>query len=388
MQGTTVDLSGTLDTFMRRGLSFNLYVAHGGTSFGFYAGANLDPANGEYQPDITSYDYAAPINEQGVATPKFVAWRNIVARYLNEALPDIPPAPPTIERRGRDALQPCLFASLWDNLPDVQQVEHAVDAAAHRSVVEPQTFEQAGQAFGFALYRHVLRRAEVGNLRATALDTGCIRDYATVFVDGRYAGAVSRARVHAALAKPLNVAHGGVALPMSLPFVSKPLEPPSRGRDENQAEAVLDILVEGMGRVNYGGGDAMLDRKGIVGDVVLRDAAGVAHTLAGWEMFPLPMDDVYIANLRGVCSNPRRSGLFFRASFGLDTPGDTYLDMSAWTKGVVWVNGHNLGRYWQIGPQTRLFCPAPWLKRGENVVTIFDLHQTDARPVELRRTLS
>jgi beta-galactosidase len=88
-----------------------------------------------------------------------------------------------------------------------------------------------------------------------------------------------------------------------------------------------------------------------------------------------------------VCSNPRRSGLFFRARFELDATGDTYLDMSGWTKGVVWVNGHHLGRYWHIGPQQRLFCPAPWLRQGENVVTIFDLHQTHAEPVDLMRTL-
>ncbi|QYD67204.1 beta-galactosidase [Paraburkholderia edwinii] len=384
LQGAAVDLSGTLDTLMRRRLSFNLYVAHGGTSFGFYAGANVDPASGEYQPDITSYDYAAPISEQGVATPKFVAYRNIVARYLKEALPEIPPALPTIERRGRDALQPALFASLWDNLPDLHALEHGVEKAnAHRSVVKPQTFEQAGQAFGFALYRHALRRAEVGSAHEVALETGCVRDYATVFIDERYAGAVSRARVPVAHARPLNVVHGGVPLPLVPAFP----DAQSGGSEADDAGALLDILVEGMGRVNYGAGNAMLDRKGIVGDVVLRDAAGTRHTLAGWDMFLLPMDDAYIANLRGVCSNPHRSGLFFRTSFELDATGDTYLDMSGWTKGVVWVNGHNLGRYWHIGPQQRLFCPAPWLKRGENVVTIFDLHQTDAKPVELMRTL-
>ncbi|HLX03788.1 MAG TPA: beta-galactosidase, partial [Trinickia sp.] len=81
-------------------------------------------------------------------------------------------------------------------------------------------------------------------------------------------------------------------------------------------------------------------------------------------------------------------GLFFRAMVSLDTVGDTYLDMSHWTKGMVWVNGRNLGRYWNMGPQRRLYCPAPWLREGENVVTIFDLHQIEAKPVELARTLS
>jgi beta-galactosidase len=80
--------------------------------------------------------------------------------------------------------------------------------------------------------------------------------------------------------------------------------------------------------------------------------------------------------------------VFFKVTLMLDEIGDTYLDMRHWTKGVVWVNGHNLGRYWHIGPQTRLYCPAPWLVRGANNVLIFDIHQTEARPVELVRTLS
>jgi beta-galactosidase len=92
--------------------------------------------------------------------------------------------------------------------------------------------------------------------------------------------------------------------------------------------------------------------------------------------------------LRAVCANPRKAGLFFKAILPLDTVGDTYLDMRNWTKGMVWVNGHNLGRYWNIGPQERLYCPAPWLRRGDNEIIIFDLHQIEARPVELARTLS
>jgi beta-galactosidase len=369
LQGTAVDLSGTLDALMQRGMSFNLYVAHGGTSFGFYAGANVDPASGAYQPDITSYDYSAPVSEQGVATSKFIRYRNIVARYLPAPLPDIPLPLATIERRGRDALQPTLFASVWDNLPAAMPASQTV---------EPPTFEQAGQVSGFALYRHTLRNSDACDLVKHALETDCIRDYASVFVDGRYVGAVSRASVPEALARPLN---GVSAVPL-------PLKPADPSAGLPASDAVLDILVEGMGRINYGSGDAMLDRKGIVGDVVLRDTDGLRRALTGWEVFQLPMDDTFIANLRGVCSNPRRSGLFFRASFHLDTRGDTYLDMRGWTKGVVWVNGHNLGRYWHIGPQKRLFCPAPWLNVGENVVTIFDLHQTEAQPVELRRTLA
>jgi beta-galactosidase len=164
--------------------------------------------------------------------------------------------------------------------------------------------------------------------------------------------------------------------PLKVPLVSS----------SPDSDVSLDILVEGMGRVNYG--HAMLDRKGILEPVTLEDAGDSSDTLLGWEVFLLPMDTAFIANLRTVCANPRKAGLFFKATLSLDAIGDTYLDMRNWTKGVVWVNGHNLGRYWNIGPQKRLYCPAPWLRLGDNEVIIFDLHQMEAKPVELARTLS
>ncbi|WP_206995293.1 glycoside hydrolase family 35 protein [Trinickia mobilis] len=359
LQGTGVDISGTLDALMQQNLSFNLYVVHGGTSFGFHAGANVDPDSGEYQPDITSYDYAAPISEQGVATSKYMQYREIVARYLPAPLPDVPEPIATIARSGKEALMPERYASVWDNLPAALPAAQTVDA---------QPFETYGQAFGFVLYRKKLH-----DCRGGVLDLNDVHDYATVFVGEQYVGGVSRALMPAGCAQPLNVMHDARLV---LPFT-----PPSRDGAVN-----LDVFVEGMGRVNYG--HAMIDRKGILGPVALLDAAGASERLAAWEVFLLPMSSGYIADLRAVCSNPRKAGLFFRATVSLDTAGDTYLDMSNWTKGMVWVNGHNLGRYWNIGPQLRLYCPAPWLQQGENVVTIFDLHQIEAKPVELARTLS
>ena len=359
LQGTAVDISGTLDAFMQHNLSFNLYVIHGGTSFGFYAGANVDPDSGAYQPDITSYDYAAPITEQGVATPKYMRYREIIARYLSTPLPDVPEPIATIERSGKDALMPECYASIWDNLPAALPVGQTID---------PRPFETYGQAFGFALYRKKLR-----DYRGGVLSLGNVHDYATVFVGEQYVGGVSRAPMPVRYAQPLNVMHDA---PLALPIAA-----PSRDGTLN-----LDILVEGMGRVNYG--HAMIDRKGILGAITLQDATGASEVLKEWEVFLLPMSTDTIANLQNVCSNPRKAGLFFRATISLDTVGDTYLDMSHWTKGVVWVNGHNLGRYWNIGPQSRLYCPASWLQEGENVVTIFDLHQIEAKPIELERTLS
>ncbi|CAE6716993.1 beta-galactosidase [Paraburkholderia haematera] len=359
LNGTAVDISGTLDALMQLKRSFNLYVIHGGTSFGFYAGANVDADSGEYQPDITSYDYAAPISEQGVATLKYMKYRGVIARYLSTPLPDLPKPVPTISRKGGEALMPELCASIWDNLPA------ALPAA---QTVDPQPFELYGQAFGFVLYRKKLQRNCYG-----VLDIKDVHDYATVFVGEQYVGGVSRAFMPEHRARPLNVTHRA---PLTIPLVSSAPD----------SDVSLELLVEGMGRVNYG--HAMIDRKGILEPLTLQDAGGWSDTLTGWEVFLLPMDTAFIANLRSVCANPRKAGLFFKATLPLDATGDTYLDMCNWTKGVVWVNGHNLGRYWNIGPQQRLYCPAPWLRPGDNEVIIFDQHQLEAKPVELARMLS
>ncbi|MEX3937639.1 beta-galactosidase [Paraburkholderia phymatum] len=356
LQGTAVDLSATLDELMRKNLSFNLYVIHGGTSFGFHAGANVDADTGEYQPDITSYDYSAPISEQGVATAKYMKYREIVSRYLARPLPDVPEPVATLATDIR-SLIPQRFASVWDNLPPSLPAGQTVD---------PQPFEMYGQVSGFVVYR---KRLE--HYRGGRLDIGDVHDYACVFIGGEYVGGASRARMPRARAKSLNIRH------------REPLALASSGSNE---AAVLDLLVEGMGRVNYG--HAMIDRKGLVEPVALRDESGVTGVLTGWEVFLLPMDASFIENIRPMCSYPNRAGLFFRAALSLDTVGDVYLDMSQWTKGVVWVNGNNLGRYWNIGPQMRLYCPAPWLKPGDNTITVFDLHQTEAKPIELASTLT
>jgi beta-galactosidase len=360
--GTNYDLSRILTAFMESKLSFNLYVIHGGTSFGFYAGANVD-GSGNYQPDITSYDYSAPISEQGMATPKYMKYRDIIAGYLPAPLPDIPDAIATLGCTGIDALMPTVYASIWDNLPTALPCEQSVD---------PQSFESYGQAFGFVLYRKQLPEYASG-----VLDISGVHDYATVFVGEHYVGGVSRTQIPQEYAQPLHVRHRApLALPLALP----------EDRANPGGPVSLEILVEGMGRVNYG--SAIVDRKGLLGPVRISNADGSFSMLKRWEVFLLPMDDTFIANLEERCTNPLKPGLFFRASLQLDKIGDTWLDMSNWTKGVVWVNGHNLGRYWHIGPQRRLYCPAPWLAQGDNEVLIFDLHQIQAKPVKLADTLS
>ncbi|MFM0286886.1 beta-galactosidase [Paraburkholderia megapolitana] len=357
LQGTATDITATLTTLMQQKLSFNLYVIHGGTSFGFFSGANTDVNTGEYQPDITSYDYAAPISEQGVATAHYTRYRNLIAGYLPSSLPAVPRPIATITRNRSEALAPVPYASIWDNLPA---------ALPASQTVNPQPFEMYGQAFGFILYRKQLPRYDGGALTVTD-----VHDYATVCIGDQYMGGISRAAIPAAYAQRLHVTHHA-PLPLSTAVTS-----PS---------PVLEILVEGMGRVNFG--HAIVDRKGILESVALQDQSGQSSVLTGWEVHLLPMDDAFIANLRPGTTNARKGGLFFKVEFQLNEVGDTYVDMSRWTKGMVWANGRNLGRYWHIGPQTRLYCPAPWLRPGYNEIIVFDLHQLDAQPIEFAATLA
>ncbi|HEX3783710.1 MAG TPA: beta-galactosidase [Pseudonocardiaceae bacterium] len=349
------DLSGTITDFMTGGLSFNLYMVHGGTSFGFWAGANADNLSGDYQPDVTSYDYTAPITEQGVAGPNYQTYRSLIASHLATPLPAVPAPIPTIEPAE---VTPKPFAALWDNLPK------ALPAA---QTVTPQPFEMYGQDHGFILYRKQLTGYTGGTL-----DIQWVHDYATVFLDGEYVGGFSRTLIPDSVAGALNVTNNNDPLPMGTP-------------SGITANPQLDILVEGLGRTNYG--QALVDRKGILETVALDNAGSLTGALTGWQAFLLPMDTPFLNGLKPLREPTSHPGVFFSATLNLTSVADTYLDLSNWTKGVVWVNGNNLGRYWEIGPQTRLYCPASWLKPGRNQIIVLDLHQTTAKPITFAGTL-
>jgi len=318
--------------------SFNFYVAHGGTNFGFTAGAN---AGGKgYEPDVTSYDYDAPINEQGRATAKYQALRDLIAGSLpaGQSLPPIPDPIPAVAI-PEFAMAP--LTSVWEHLP--------LPIAA----LQPRPFEMYGQNQGLMLYRTTLVGRKNGRLAVTDL-----HDFATVFVDGKLIGTIDR-----------RLGEKGLDLPAT-----------------TNPAPVLDILVEGMGHINFA--QEIIDRKGITDRVTL---AGM--TLMNWQIYPLPLGDAWVAALArdatrtGTAGDIARPGQFFRGTFRLETAADTFIDMSGYRKGVVWVNGHNLGRYWDIGPQKRLFCPAPWLKAGTNEVIVLDLLKTDASPLRGAPTL-
>lgn len=307
--------------------SFNLYVIHGGTNFGFTAGANaFGPM--EYQPDITSYDYDAPIDEQGNATPKYYALRNLISKYVSYSIPSVPNAVTTIEIPAI-TLKP--FTNIWLSLPK----------AIHSA--QPKPFEDFNQNQGCMLYRTTLVGHKSGKLTITDP-----HDYALIFLDGKFIDTIFR---------------NGTKRTVSLPKT-------------DSKNPVLDILVEGMGHINFA--QYMIDRKGITDRVTLN-----GMTLMNWQIFPLALDDKFIKSLKPVATvEGPKEGTFFKGNFTLTTTGDTYFDMSGYEKGVLYVNGHNLGRYWNVGPQQRLYCPAAWLKKGENEIVVFDLQINYAATVQ------
>ena len=331
------DFAPTLRKLLDENRSFNLYVVHGGTNFGFGAGANAHDDYSHFQPVITSYDYGAPIDERGVPTPDYFTFRTMLATHALHPLPDVPEPPSAV---AFEPVLPAPFAALWDNLPRAKRVDR------------PQGNELLfGQDHGMVLYRRQVRGGG-------ELELDGVRDDALVFLDGRYIDYVSR------IEHPSLHANPRIALPAGA----------------NGEPSLLEILVDSFGHVGYG--HAMADRKGIVGGVRLR-----GETLEGWDVIGLPLDDAWLGNLKPLRGEPSRPGVFFKAALRLKQTGDCYLDMADWDKGYLWANGHLLGRYWRLGPQQRLFCPAPFWKQGDNEILLLDLHRTTSAPIRSAMTL-
>ncbi len=335
------DIGKEVSFLMENKKSFSLYVFHGGTNFGFTAGANSERVEGaksgvshNYMPDVTSYDYDAPLTEQGRVTEKYREIRKVIQRYLpkDEPLPEIPAEIPAM---SIPEIKMERFTSLWDHLP------------AARKMVQPQPMEYLDQYHGMIVYRTQLIGHKKGRLILRE-----VHDYAMVFLDGIFIGTIDR-----------RLNENSIMLPAT-----------------DSKMPVLEILVEEMGHINFA--EFMIDRKGITDRVVLN-----GMTLMNWEVFNFPLDDQWVVSLGKTGKTSDRPVVFFKGNFNLDKVADTYIDMSAYKKGVVWINGHNLGRYWEIGPQKRLYCPAGWLKQGNNDVVILDLHQAEAAPISGAETL-
>ena len=298
---------------VNQGYSASVYMFHGGTSFGFMSGANSNGS--DYQPDVTSYDYQATLDESGRPTPKYMAFRDIIAKATGLMPPPIPPSPDPITI---PAIALGESRSLWNTLP-----------AAVEST-QPLTMEDIGQNYGYILYRTTLKTAGDGDL---VLDQ--LHSYARIYLDGVFVGSLDRRLGKMSL--PLHVANAG---------------------------AHLDILVENSGRVNF---SIVLrgERAGITKQVLWH-----GQPIEGWSIYPLPMQATDTIKFGSeACAGP----CFYRGHFNLAKTGDTFLDVRTLGKGAVWINGHAVGRYWDIGPQQTLYVPGVWLKDGDNEIVVFDL---------------
>ena len=324
----------TLNKILAAGASVNFYMFHGGTNFGFMNGANRFPWTG-YLPDVTSYDYAAPLDEAGDSSRKF----GIFGKQLRRHIPPLPPLviPPPTRKHAYGPVRLTENLKLFDALGEKYM----------RSTPEP--MEAFDQNYGFILYR-----TQVSGPRLHAeLEIIDLHDRAQVFLDGQPAGILER----------------------SSPRRKLSLSIPKNG-------ATLDILVENMGRVSFG--MFLLDRKGITKSVALGK-----QFLFNWEIYPLPFDDLSTLHFLPVGSSGAVSqpGIprFWRGAFPVDEPIDTFLTLPGWTKGVAWLNNFNLGRYWHRGPQQTLYVPAPILRKGRNEIVILELHGQRQPEVEFVR---
>lgn len=323
---------GSLKDMMDRRISFSLYMAHGGTSFGQWGGGNSPP----YSCMVSSYDYNAPINEAGQATEKFVAVRNLLKNYLNEG-ESIPEPPAAIPMISLPEIRFTETAAVMKNLPPAKFSENI------------QSMEMFDQGWGRIIYQTKLPAAVAGG----KLVMKDVHDWALVFINGVKIGKLDRRRNETEVKLP-----------------------------DCKAGDRLDILVEAMGRVNYG--EAVIDRKGITQSVTMVPSAGTATELKGWNVYNLA-EDYPIKSQLHYQSTPVSGPAWYRATVQVDQLGDTYLDMSAWGKGMVWVNGHNLGRYWKLGPQQTMYLPGCWLKKGANEIIVLDL-EGPSKPVLVGRT--
>ncbi len=298
--------------------SFSIYMAHGGTSFGLWSGSNAPP----FAPQTSSYDYDAPISEAGWDTEKFYALRNLFAGYLQEGetLPAVPVKNKVISIPAFTTIQ---VAPLFQNLPTPILSK------------EVKNMEALDQGYGSILYRTVLTGAAAADLHIQD-----VHDYAQVFLNGKKLASLDRR-------KNQNICQ----LPVT------------------QNGDVLDILVEAVGRVNYG--NAIHDKKGI-SDKVFLTIDGVSTDLMDWKIFPIKLNNegapTYLKFQAGFTNMPA----YHKGYFNVNETGDSFLDMSAWGKGLVWLNGHCLGRFWNIGPTQTMYMPAPWLRKGRNEIIVLD----------------
>ncbi|MGO4789983.1 beta-galactosidase [Paenibacillus sp. 2KB_20] len=312
--------------------SVNFYMFHGGTNFGFYNGANFHE---KYEPTITSYDYDAPISECGDVTAKYEAIRSAIAKHQGKELSDFPSLPQSVKKKSYGSVRMTHYADLLEHLS-------VLSDPVKRTTPVP--MELLGQSYGFIVYATDIS----GPRQGESLYLQEVHDRAQVFLDGKYQGTVER------------------------------WNPQALQIDVPAAGARLEIVVENMGRINYG--PKLKDFKGITEGVRMNN-----QFLYDWSIYPLPLENPNAAPFQPLAGplEQRDRPTFYRGEFSVDDIGDTFLRLDGWGKGVVWVNGFNLGRYWEQGPQAALYLPGPLLKQGRNEILVFELHHTETASIEL-----
>ena len=344
------DMVDGMDEMLSKGISFSLYMTHGGTSFGHWAGAN-SPG---FAPDVTSYDYDAPINEYGHATPKFWELRKMMEKYNDgKKMPNVPKAPMPIITVPKFELKE--FSSIFNGSDSELKMPIRKEGGL-------MTFEEMDMGWGSMLYTTTMPE-----IPAQSIINADFHDFAQIFINGKYIGKIDRVKNEKSLTLP-----------------------PVKKGDE------LEILVEAMGRINFG--RAIKDFKGIVGEVVITaEVEGIETTWKpqNWVKVGLPDSyekaaDAFVHNndytkadegqrlgkkpqwnVDGLDLVSKRG--YYRGFFNLSKVGDTFLNFETWGKGQVYVNGHALGRIWSIGPQQTLYVPGCWLKKGKNEIIVLDV---------------
>lgn len=333
---SAADMVKGISTMLDNGISFSLYMTHGGTSFGWWAGAN----NKGFAPDCTSYDYDAPIDEQGSATEKYYKLRELLQKHSEVKLPAVPKPMPIISI-PEIKFEECAPLFRAGNMPEA--------IASHDAL----PMEQYNQGYGNILYTTSLPAIKAG----AYLRISDMCDFAIVSIEGKEIGKLYRGNGY---------------------------ETTLQIKEDVKAGAQLDIFIEAMGRINYS--KLIHDPKGITEKVEIFTTDGkndLTYNLKDWNVYLYPYElDYNDLSYIPASNNQTAQPAYYKATFNLKKTGDTYLDMSSWGKGLVWANGHCIGRFWEVGPQQTLFMPGCWLKKGENEIVVLDITGPTATKVE------
>ena len=321
------DIREELIYMLENDISVNFYMFHGGTNFGFMNGANY---HDEQRCTVTSYDYDALLTEAGDLTEKYHLVKDILKSYEHKI------------KKHKNHKYFSLKESKKINYGEVEFTEYGTFKenldliSKHYTSPYPLTMEELDQDYGFIIYKTTIK----GKLEALKLNLQEVRDRALIYLNGEYQGVIDRNNKQEILLSA------------------------------DGPESTLEILVENMARINYG--PLLKDPKGITEGVRIGN-----QFLFNWDIYTIPLKD--IENIKYGNGNKEEYPTFYKGSFEVKEVGDTYLDFEGWEKGVVFINGFNLGRYWKAGPQKRLYLPAPLLKEGTNEIVVFELHKDNKK---------